>query len=71
MMEDTALVSPSNKPKEHPLLAFRREWMGSNKKERDSFEFSQYREETLAYLDLLSNSGKCTCIYKPTRQIDC
>ena len=74
MTEDcaaAALVSPGNQPKQHPLDAFRREWNGSNKEEKEAFDYSEYRESMLCFLDTLSNLGACTDIYNPRRTVNC
>jgi hypothetical protein len=66
-----ALVSPSNNPVNHPLDEFRRVWVSSSKAEKENFDYSHFRAETMAYLDTLSNLGACHCIYNPENVIDC
>ena len=66
-----AAVSPANKPQRHPLDAFRRQWLGLKICERESFDVSVYRDETLAFLDTLGNLGCCRDIVNPRNSIEC
>lgn len=45
--------------------------MKATKKERTDFDYSEYRAETLGFLDMLGNMGNCFDVYNPTRRVAC
>jgi hypothetical protein len=64
-------VSPANALIDHPLDELHRLWNSSNKAIRETIDIPVFRQETLAYLDMLSNVGPCLDLYNPSLPIDC
>jgi hypothetical protein len=70
-MATPPLVSPGNAVIDHPLDEFRRLWKSSNKATREAIDINVFRDETLAFLDMLSNVGPCLDLYNANDPIDC
>jgi hypothetical protein len=66
-----ALVSPQKEHLQHPLLELRRAWQKATKVERETFDLAPWKEEFACFLDVLCNSGPCTSLHNPGRQINC
>jgi hypothetical protein len=65
------LVSPASLKAEHPLCEFRRQWNASNKREKEEFDYSEFRAGTLGLLDMLGNAGNCFDVQNPSRRVAC
>ena len=65
------LVSPQKEHLQHPLLELRRAWNKTKKQEKVDFDFEPWKVELECFLDVLTNSGACTDIHNPGRQINC
>ena len=70
-MAFNTLVSPQKKAGKHPLASLKACLDSCSKEEKAEFDFFEWREDTVAFLTMMCNSGPCYDLENPRRMTDC